>query len=107
MRILFLSTSGQLGGAEVSLLDVLASLRTAVPEWPLQLVIPEAGPLAAKARELGVDTSVLIFPPSLARLGDAGAGGPAGRQVGRVDLLRRLVAAGPALAGYCRQLRRG
>jgi glycosyltransferase involved in cell wall biosynthesis len=106
MRILFLNSSGHLGGAEISLLDMLASLRLAVPEWPLRLILGENGPLVARARDLGVETSVLTLPRSFARLGDAGVGGPAGHQIGPAGLLRRVLAAGLPVAGYCRQLRR-
>jgi glycosyltransferase involved in cell wall biosynthesis len=73
MRISFLSTSGQLGGAESSLLDVLASLRAARPAWRLQLVIASDGPLAARAEALGVTALTVPFPPSLARLGEHAA----------------------------------
>ena len=38
MRVMYLSASGQLGGAEASLLDILASIREAQPSWPLQLL---------------------------------------------------------------------
>ena len=105
MRILFLNSSGHLGGAEISLLDMLASLRLAVPAWPLQLLLGEDGPLVGRARELGVETSLLPFPRSFARLGDAGVGGPAGHQIGRAGLLRRVLAASLPVARYCRRLR--
>jgi hypothetical protein len=49
MRVMFLSASGQQGGAETSLLDILASLRQAEPSWPLHLVVAGAGPLAERA----------------------------------------------------------
>jgi hypothetical protein len=38
MRIVFLNTTGQIGGAERSLLDFMASLRQAEPAWQLRLV---------------------------------------------------------------------
>lgn len=85
MRLLFLSASGQLGGAESCLLDVLASLRAAEPEWPLHLVSGTPGPLIARAASLGVAATVVPFPDALARLGEWAAsrggiglsGGPA------------------------------
>jgi glycosyltransferase involved in cell wall biosynthesis len=70
---MFLSPSGHLGGAETSLLDMLASLREARPSWPLCLLIAGQGPLAARAAALGVTTLVLPFAPSIARLGESGA----------------------------------
>lgn len=106
MRVLYLNPSGQLGGAEVCLLNMMASLRAAKPEWPLHLITSDDGPLVLKAAELGIQTIVLPFPARLARLGDAGAGGPAGDEVSRFTLLRRLLAALPSVISYRRRLRR-
>lgn len=106
MRIVFLNPSGQMGGAEAALLDILASLREAEPEWQLELIISADGPVANRARALGVVTAVLPFPESLARLGDAGAGGPAGDSLSRFRLLRQLIFRSPGSAAYVRQLRR-
>ena len=105
MKIAYLSPSGQLGGAEISLLDFLASLRAAEPEWPLALILAEEGPMVARAEDLGIRTTVVPFPPSLARLGDAGVGGPSGNQISRLALVARLFSASAAVAGYSRQLR--
>lgn len=101
MRIVYLNPCGKLGGAETSLWELLRSVRAAEPGWDLWLVLGEDGPLAAIARDLGVQVVVQPFPPSLARLGDAGglaggssllkAGGPTyryGRQLR--TLLRKL-----------------
>ncbi len=106
MKIVYLNPSGQLGGAEVSLLDMLASLRAARAEWSLSLVISEDGPLRARAEALGVQTIVLAFPRSLARLGDASLGGTAGNSRRRLALYGELLAAAPAVALYVRRLRR-
>jgi glycosyltransferase involved in cell wall biosynthesis len=106
MHLLFLNASGQMGGAEAALLDIMASLREAEPEWKLELIISAAGPLAAKAEALGVVTTVLPLPDSLSRLGDAGAGGPAGDSLSRFRLLRQLIFRSPDGAAYVRQLRR-
>ncbi|HWZ46216.1 MAG TPA: glycosyltransferase [Candidatus Saccharimonadales bacterium] len=73
MRILFLNPGGQLGGAELSLLDVMASLQAERGEWKLGLVASDDGPLAARATELGIETHVAPFPPAIAQLGDASA----------------------------------
>jgi len=72
VRIAFLNPTGELGGAEASLLQVLASLREARPSWSLHLVVASDGPLAGRARACGVPTTVLPFPASLARLGEWG-----------------------------------
>ncbi|MEK6280864.1 MAG: glycosyltransferase family 4 protein [Acidobacteriota bacterium] len=105
MRIVYLSPSGRMGGAEVALLDMLASVRQAEPEWTLHLIVSEEGGVAEKARALGVSTHVLPFPASLARIGDAAAGGPAGHSKSRLHLLAQLLLAAPAVTIYVRKLR--
>lgn len=106
MNIVYLNPSAQLGGAEQCLLDLMASLQAAEPGWSLRLIASGEGPLVSRAAALGVPTRVVPFPPELARLGDAGAGGPAGRQLSRLALLGRLFRAGAAIATYNRRLRR-
>ena len=71
-----------MGGAEVALVNVLATLRAAAPDWKLDLIVSDAGPLVTKAEGLGVTTTILPFPTSFARIGDASAsaGGPAGNK---------------------------
>ena len=102
MRIVFLSPTGELGGAEIALLEVLASLREAQPSWMLHLIAASGGSLAGRAEEYGVPATVLAFPAALARLGEWG------RRSGPVDRLALLAglcrAAGPASA-YVRRLR--
>jgi len=90
-----------LGGAETCLLDMLASVRAAAPEWRLLLVAAADGPLVARAQALGVAVAIVPFPPAVARLGETGAvaaGGPA-RFAAQVGL-----AVGP-IAGYAAALR--
>ncbi len=106
MHILYLNPSGQMGGAEAALLDTLASIREAQPEWTLELIVSAEGTLAAKARSLGVVTTILPFPDSLVRLGDASAGGPAADTSDRFRLLRQLAFASPGIAAYVSRLRR-
>ena len=71
MRILYLNPCGQMGGAETSLLELLRSMRAAVPDWELWLVLGEDGPLADKAARLGVEVRHAAFPRPLARVGDS------------------------------------
>jgi glycosyltransferase involved in cell wall biosynthesis len=71
MRVVYLNPCGQLGGAETSLRELLASVRKAAPDWELWLVLGEDGPLAEDARKLGVQVAMAPFPHALARLGDA------------------------------------
>ena len=106
MKVVYLNPSGQLGGAEKVLLDIFASLGAAEPDYRPHLLAAADGPLIEKARALGVPATVLPFPPELARLGDGGAGGPAGRQISRLTLLTRLAKASGAVAIYIRRLRR-
>jgi glycosyltransferase involved in cell wall biosynthesis len=98
MRIVFLSASGKLGGAERVMLDLLASLRAAEPEWELHVVAAGAGPLVGAAMGLGALVHPLPFPAALGRAGDAGA-------ASGVALLPRLIGAGPAGALWLRRLR--
>jgi glycosyltransferase involved in cell wall biosynthesis len=60
-----------MGGAETSLVELLAGLRSAEPSWELRLATGEDGPLVDRARALGVPVEVLPFPAAVARLGDA------------------------------------
>lgn len=106
MRIVFLSPSGQMGGAEVVLCGIQGEIRRTKPDWQLSLIVSGEGPLAARARALGVDTVVLPFPRSLARIGDAGGGEPAGQGMTQARLLARLFFAGPGIFKYWLRLRR-
>ncbi len=103
MKVLFLSSTGQTGGAEAALLELLAGLRERHPFWPLALLVASDGPLVSRARDLGVAVRVLPFPSSLARLGDwgLGRGGSARLAMG----LRAVLALAPTWR-YLRRLRR-
>src|SRR3984957_7224058 len=74
MRVLYLNPCGQMGGAEISLMDVLVSMRAAEPEWQFWLLLGEDGPLAEQATSAGAHVIVAPFPAGLARLGDSGGG---------------------------------
>jgi glycosyltransferase involved in cell wall biosynthesis len=104
MKILYLNPGGSLGGAERALLDLMASVREAKPNWKLALIAGSDGQLIEEASALGVTTEVLPFPAILAAVGDAGAGGPAGNQTGAWSIVARLGAASPAVAMYVRRL---
>jgi glycosyltransferase involved in cell wall biosynthesis len=102
VSIVFLSPTGQTGGAEAVLRELIAGLRESHPSWALRLIVASDGPLVARVRALGVPVDVVPFPSSLARLGDWGVGG------GRLARLRFLTsgaaAALPTLA-YLHRLR--
>ena len=106
MRIVFLNPTGQIGGAERSLLDFMASLRQTKPAWELHLVTGSSGPFVQASERIGVPARVARLPENLIRLGDAAAGGPAGRHSSRAALLGRLALAGAAARHYARGLRR-
>jgi glycosyltransferase involved in cell wall biosynthesis len=96
MRITYLTTSGQLGGAETSLLEILASVRAAEPGWRLSVVAPADGPFVERARALDLEVRVLPFPRALARVGEAVAADRGG--------LLRLGRAGFAVTSHARTL---
>ena len=95
-----------MGGAEVALLNVIAVVRQTQPEWQLSLITPEDGPLVTRAGSLGVECRVINFSDSVARLGDSGVGGPAGKQIPRLRLFRRLLMSAPAVLSAIVKLRR-
>ena len=95
-----------MGGAEVALLNVIAAISEAQPNWQLSLITPDDGPLVTRARSLGANCQVLPFPNSVARLGDSGLSGPAEKRVSRLGLLARLLLATPAIAAATLKLRR-
>jgi len=103
MRVLYLSAEAGLGGAERSLLDILASMRRAQPSWTLTLVTAADGPLVQHAAALGVTTRVLPFAEALARLGESGS---ASTTSGQLVLAARTVLTALPAAKYAWQLRR-
>ena len=90
----------------MSLLDLMASLRAAKPEWELQLISSAEGSLVTNARALGVQSLVVSFPQSLARIGDAGLSITPNKRPLQVFVLRALCKTSPAIATYVRSLRR-
>jgi len=106
LKVTFLNPAGRLGGAEIALLDVLASLRNAHPSWELSLIVAASGPVRERAASLGVNTKILEFPRALARLGDSAvAGRGAGSRMGTLALTRAVAAAAVTLPSYVKKLR--
>lgn len=99
MRVLFWSGEAVLGGAERSLLDLVASLRAHDPRLELELLLGAAGPLGERAALEGAGVRVLPLPDGLASLGDSGA-----RGLGAT--LARGVLALPSGLAYAREARR-
>ncbi|HUN87872.1 MAG TPA: glycosyltransferase family 4 protein [Terriglobales bacterium] len=85
-----------MGGAEACLLDALAVLRQARPEWKLSVVLGEDGPLSRRAAIYGAEVYLLPFPADLARLGDSGRS--------RSSLAVRLLSGAPSALRYRHQL---
>ena len=71
MKIVYLSPVGVLGGAERSLLDLMASVQEADPAARLHLIAASNGPLIRQAQALGIATTLLAMPTELVRLGDS------------------------------------
>ncbi|MFQ5745404.1 MAG: glycosyltransferase family 4 protein, partial [Acidobacteriota bacterium] len=106
MNILYLNPSGNLGGAERSLLTLMAAVHSVRPSWVMNLVSSGEGSFVTEAKALGIATTVLPFPPSLAALGDWSAGGSAGNGNRHATLtLMQLCAAIPGVAAYIAKLR--
>lgn len=70
-RILFLSISGELGGAERSLLNLMTTLHQADPSAERYLIAATDGPLLAEARKLGVQTELVPLPRQILEMGDS------------------------------------
>jgi glycosyltransferase involved in cell wall biosynthesis len=96
MRVLYLSPSAALGGAERALIDGVRSLQLVEPHWQIGLLSLEDGPLLEQAQAMGVGTMILPVPRRLAATGESGRG------VVRT-WLRLATGAGAAL-GYARSL---
>jgi glycosyltransferase involved in cell wall biosynthesis len=100
-----MNSTGFLGGAERSLIDLMRAIRAAHPQWTLELIAAGNGGLVEEARASGINSYVLPMPAATARVGDAGAGGPAGRQFSAFGAAGKLFLSMPRLAAYARELR--
>jgi glycosyltransferase involved in cell wall biosynthesis len=102
LRVTFLSVSAEMGGSEVSLLELVRGLRRHAPSWRLDVVMPREGPLASAARACGAAVHLLPLPARLARLGETSGRGAA-MMVGRGA---SLVMAAGSVGPYSRRLAR-
>jgi len=93
-----------LGGAEFSLLDTVCVLRQQHPQWRPVLLVPEDGPLAARARELDIEVEIIPVSECLSKLGDSQLvrSNSYGR---RLHLAAELIAAIPETLAYSQRLR--
>lgn len=105
MKIVYYSTTGTLGGAEMCLLDILAVLRPAQPAWQLSVLLGDDGPLRAEIEALGVPCAVLPLPGNVARLGDAGLVHRGRGAGGGLRLAARGPGAAVTTAAYLKRLK--
>ncbi len=101
MRIAFLSVSAEMGGFEVSLLELVHGLRRRARDWSLHVIVPREGPLADRVRAAGGTVHVLALPDQLARFGETSIQGRALMPRGAAMLL-----AAASLGPYSRLLAR-
>jgi glycosyltransferase involved in cell wall biosynthesis len=102
-RLVCVTTSGALGGAETSLLTLLGALRAIEPAWQMTVVAPAEGPLLERCRVVGIGTVTLPYPAAMAALGEPGAIG--GTVRGRLISALHLLLAAVVLWPYLRRLR--
>lgn len=98
MKVLFISPSAGLGGAERCLLDCIEALNQQASTASEVLALSD-GPLLEKARALGAKTQVIPAPRELALLGESGSSTESG------GAALRLFSAVPSLVEFTRGLR--
>jgi glycosyltransferase involved in cell wall biosynthesis len=105
MKILYLNLGGEMGGAERSLLDLIASTRQTIPYARMLLLASADGPLVRLAREAGAEARALPMPSALAGMGDS-ALARGGRAASAARILARAAPAAFAASRYAAKLRR-
>ena len=65
-----------MGGAERSLLELISIIRIARPEWEVDVLLGDKGPLQLAIAQLGIPVSIYEFPEGLKGAGDSGFRGP-------------------------------
>jgi glycosyltransferase involved in cell wall biosynthesis len=103
-KILYVNPAANLGGGELSLLDLISSTRDASPDAELHLVVTAPGPLAERAEAMGVRVHVRRLPNSLVALGDSGLRGR-GRMAAILAMGGKAPAAALGAWRYARGLR--
>jgi len=94
MRLLYLSGSGAMGGAERVLLDTILGMQARGHQ--IKLILGEHGPLLSQVSAAGVEAEVLPMPERLAAFGESGQSAAA--------MLAGVPAAGAAALSYLRAL---
>ncbi|MBI3450685.1 MAG: glycosyltransferase [Acidobacteria bacterium] len=103
MKVLFVSPAGAMGGAERSLLDLVASLRACDPRLEMAAALLAPGPLAEALGECGVDAHTLEMPASFATIGDNPS--PESGSATPLAFLGGLGRAGTELPGFISRFR--
>ena len=103
MRILFLSPSGGLGGAERCLVDLIASIRAHDASIEVGVLTGGEGPLLSEVESLGAQVLRLPLAQGLAAVGDSGLATGTFRAVASTG--RRLAIGALHAARYAAQLR--
>ena len=104
-RLVCVTTSAALGGAETSLLTLLDALRTIEPAWQMTVVAPADGPLLDKCRSAGISTVTVPYPAAMASLGEPGVASNGSARAGRVRSTLKLMSTAAVLLPYLRRLR--
>jgi glycosyltransferase involved in cell wall biosynthesis len=71
MRVVYLNPTGEIGGAEASLLTLITALRQERPDFEPYVIATAAGALPDRCAELKIPFHVLALPAGLQRIGDA------------------------------------
>ena len=100
-RLACLTTSAALGGAETSLLTLLAALRRLEPAWAITVVAPSDGPMLDRCQTLGIDFLVLPYPAALRAFGETGLTASTSTS----SLVRQLFGMAVSAPRYVRDLR--
>ena len=95
MEIVHLVSSGQLGGTEASVIEMVTGVLEMEPSWRVGIVTPERGPFEHRLTQRGCAVQVLEFPRRFASIGETG------RTRGtRTRLGLSLLAAFPGVVAY-------
>jgi glycosyltransferase involved in cell wall biosynthesis len=104
-RLVCVTASASMGGAETSLVTLIAALRALEPALTVAVIAPSAGPLLDRCRTLGASACVVPYPPALAALGEtAGVTGP-GLSASRAVFVATGLKAAVTTPAYFRRLR--
>ena len=108
LKIVYLNTTGELGGAEICLLDLLAVLLAARPNWKLRVIAGEDGSMRTSVAALGVPCDVLPLSKALTLIGDSALplAMPRRRVLSHLGLAARCPEVALATVSYLARLRR-